>query len=590
MGDPDRGGEGPLIRVAEAISDGTPVDWQKETSEHGALRVKLGRLRLLEAVASAHRDAAGASAVGSSGSSPAAATSGAADPMARTGGDPVALPSRWGPLLILEKLDTGGFADVYRAHDPTLQREVALKLRHPGKTGNGSRSRDFLDEARRLARVRHPNVLVVHGADKHDGMVGLWTDLLEGKTLERCLTQQGPFSAHEAALVGIDLCGALAAVHAAGLVHRDVKTTNVMREKGGRIVLMDFGSASEVALANGAGNSRQRAGTPLAMAPEVLLHGEPPSRSADIYGLGVLLYRLVSARYPIEVQNLSELVEKHREGARVPLRDVRPDLPLSFVDIVERALDRDPTRRHPSAGAMEQALVASLDARKPDRPDPAPRRWPYRAAAAVMVLMLGFAIWALWPRPLIVETSLVRHASRHGAREILSSGARVGPGDRLGLEILVSEPMHAYVVNEDAQGETFVLFPAGLDLENPLPPRIRVQLPGRLAGIQQAWVVTSAGGSETILLVLSREPLPEIEEIIATLPLAEPGRPPVYPEIEPQALREAIRGIGGIAPSAPPSSAPGPGRLKDLARLLPQGSEVAEGVWIHRFELDNPGR
>ncbi|MGH7343251.1 MAG: serine/threonine-protein kinase, partial [Candidatus Rokuibacteriota bacterium] len=411
--------EGPLIRVAEAISDGAPVDWQKETSEHGALRAKLGRLRLLEAVASAHRDAAGASAVDSSGSSPVATTFGEADPMARTGGDPVVHPSHWGPLLILEKLDTGGFADVYRAHDPKLQREVALKLRHLGKTGNGSRSRDFLDEARRLARVRHPNVVVVHGADKHDGMVGLWTDLLEGKTLERCLTQQGPFSAHEAALVGIDLCGALAAVHAAGLVHRDVKTTNVMREKGGRIVLMDFGSASEVD-AGGADNSRQRAGTPLAMAPEVLLHGEPPSRSADIYGLGVLLYRLVSARYPIEVQNLSELVEKHREGARVPLRDVRPDLPLPFVDIVERALDPDPTRRHASAGAMEQALVASLDARKPDRPDPAPRlRWPYRAAAAAIVAVLGLTIWALWPRPLAVETSLVRHASGQGAREIL---------------------------------------------------------------------------------------------------------------------------------------------------------------------------
>lgn len=585
MGAPERDDEGPLIRVAEAISDGTPVDWQKETSEHGALRAKLGRLRLLEAVASAHRDAAEAGAVGSRGSRPAAATFGAADPMARTGGDHVALPSRWGPLLILEKLDTGGFADVYRAHDPTLQREVALKLRHPGKTGNGSRSRDFLDEARRLARVRHPNVVVVHGADKHDGMVGLWTDLLEGKTLERCLTQQGPFSAHEAALVGIDLCGALAAVHAAGLVHRDVKTTNVMREKGGRIVLMDFGSASEVA-ANGADNSRQRAGTPLAMAPEVLLHGEPPSRSADIYGLGVLLYRLVSARYPIEVQNLSELVEKHREGARVPLRDVRPDLPLPFVDVVERALDRDPTRRHPSAGAMEQALVASLDARKPDRPDLAPRRWPYPAAAAAMVLMLGFATWALWPRPLTVETSLFRES--YGARELLSSGARVRPGDRLGLEILVSEPMHAYVFNEDAQGENFVLFPAGLDLENPLPPRIRVHLPGRLAGIQHAWVVTSAGGSEMILLVVSREPLEEIEELIARLPRAAPGRQPVYPKIEPQELGEVVRGIGGMAPSAPPTTTPG--QVKKLLGHLPDWGEVSSGVWVRRFDLENPGR
>src|SRR5262249_58530632 len=106
--------------------------------------------------------------------------------------------------------------------------------------------------ARRLARVRHPNVVTVHGADLHDRRAGLWMEALRGRTLEERLRHEGPLGAREAALVGAELCGALAAVHGQGLVHGDVKTHNVMREgapgsarDAGRIVLMDFGSAHE---------------------------------------------------------------------------------------------------------------------------------------------------------------------------------------------------------------------------------------------------------------------------------------------------------------------------------------------------------
>ena len=271
-------------------------------------------------------------------------------------GNPI--PGAWGSLAILEKLGEGSFGVVYRAYDPSLQRQVALKLLRvaPGP------SHELLEEAKRLARVRHANVLIVHGADLRDGAVGIWTELIAGATLEDYLAQNGPMGASEARAIGLDLCRALAAVHAHGLVHRDLKASNVMREHGGRIVLMDFGSVG-ISTTTSSDNIY---GTPLTMAPEQLLGG-PVGPTADIFGLGTLLYRLTSGQYPLEARSVPELVEKHRAGAAIPLRDRRPDLPTDFVQVVDRATQSDPDARFPSAGAMERALSASTGTAAPVR-------------------------------------------------------------------------------------------------------------------------------------------------------------------------------------------------------------------------------
>src|SRR5262249_41036774 len=147
----------------------------------------------------------------------------------------------WGDLRVGGPLGAGVYGDVHRAFDPGLRKEVALKFW--GRTSQQLTIEQQQDEARRLARVHHPNVLLVLGVGVHDGQVGMWTELLEGSTLEELLSEKGPGDWREAAVYGIDVCRALNAVHAAGLVHRDVKAANVMRERGGRIVLMDFGSA-----------------------------------------------------------------------------------------------------------------------------------------------------------------------------------------------------------------------------------------------------------------------------------------------------------------------------------------------------------
>lgn len=560
--------KGLLLRIATEISDGAPVDWEAQTpaASDGATRSKLSTLRLLETVADVHR---------------------AIDLPARgkDNGHGEDAPTRWGPLRIVGKIDRGGFAHVYRAFDPTLQREVALKLPLPGITGVGRRSADFINEARRLARVRHPNVVVVHGADVHEGRVGIWTDLVEGKTLEQCLREQGPFSAHEATLIGIGLCGALAAVHAVGLVHRDVKTSNVMREKGGRLVLMDFGSSGEEIPDRAAASGRGISGTPLSMAPEVLLKGEAPSRAADIYAMGVLLYRLVSGRFPIEAGSIPDLVEKHRMGRSTTLLDVRPDLPAEFIQVVERALSPDPAQRYPSAGAMERALLGK-DTVPLSQPAPvARRRWiPY--AVSAMVSLVCVSVWALWPAPLAVELSLYRDNA--GVHEPLRSGSRIRPGDRLGLELLGSRPVHAYVLNEDARGDAFLLFPAGLDVVNPLPRRKRVQLPGSRDAVPQYWIVTSTGGVESILVIVSRDPLPQIEAAVAGLPRAGPKEGPAYAQLEPGTVRRVLRGIGGMGPSTSTTGEQARDRLSELVNLLPEEATTGGRIRVRLYELENP--
>ena len=240
-----------------------------------------------------------------------------------------------------QTLGTGGFGAVYRAHDPTLARDVALKLRH----GHGD-DLDYIDEARKLARVLHPNVLIIHGADIRDGRAGIWTELIDGQTLEEIL-ERGPLSAEETIRVGVDLCKALAAVHSAGLIHGDIKSRNVMRARGGRVVLMDFGAVTEIGVP-------AIAGTPVALAPE-LLDGGAPTPASDIYSLGVLLYRLVTAEWPFADLSFGALQDPNRPV--VPVRDRRADLPTAFAQVVERALSVSPTVRPASAGEMERALI-----------------------------------------------------------------------------------------------------------------------------------------------------------------------------------------------------------------------------------------
>ena len=263
-------------------------------------------------------------------------------------------------MQIVGEIGRGRFGAVYRAIDPRLDREVALKLLHVLEPAQHHQATAVIKEGRVLAQIRHTNVVTVFGADYFDERVGLWMEFIKGQTLKQIQQEQGPCSAQEAALIGLNLCLALAAVHRAGVLHRDIKAQNVMREIGGRIVLMDFG-ASEW-FGPGTPSSMPLKGTPLYLAPE-LLDGHEATAGSDIYALGVLLYHLVTGRYPYEAPDLDTLRRAHRLGRTTRLHDIRPDLPDGFVGTIECALDPERKRRFGSAGSMQFALAEAFGLR-----------------------------------------------------------------------------------------------------------------------------------------------------------------------------------------------------------------------------------
>ena len=303
-----------LLQLAQAVASGSDVDWNTAETSLGAdpeLRDALAQLKIVEQLATVCRstDQQDDASVTSSGSAP--------------------LKS-WGRLEIRRELGRGRFGTVYLAWDPALECEVALKIMH-----DAERSAAVIQEARLLARVRHPNVVTVHGVDQYDQAVGLRMEFVEGLSLKQALAARGVLGAQEAALIGIDLCRAVAAVHKAGLLHRDIKTHNVMREAGGRIVLMDFG-AGEIRTAD-LNAPRIRIGTPLYIAPEIF-EGQPSTIASDIYSLGVLLFHLVTLKYPVGGDTVQSVIDAHARQSRIALADVRPDLPpRSFVSSSARS-------------------------------------------------------------------------------------------------------------------------------------------------------------------------------------------------------------------------------------------------------------
>lgn len=320
-----------LERLAAAILDGTPVDWAGLSSSEAVAEFG-SELRVVAGIASLHRSLS--------------------DDESEALRFPPTFPWQVGTLMLTAPLGRGTYGEVFRAWDSQLHRDVAVKLLFSGPRRGDTASR-ALDEGRLLARVRHANVVTVHAVEQIEGRIGLVTEYLEGRTLARVLDESGPFAASDTAEIGLRLCGALAAVHGAGLLHRDIKAQNVMRESGGRIVLMDFGTGHELDAVSG---GHVLAGTPLYLAPELFL-GAPASVASDIYALAVLLFHLLTGQYPVEGQTLDEVRAAHRNGRARHLRDLRPDLPSALSTAIERGLAADPKERHESAEAFAEAIA-----------------------------------------------------------------------------------------------------------------------------------------------------------------------------------------------------------------------------------------
>jgi serine/threonine-protein kinase len=557
-----------LLSIAGSISDREPLDWEGLRNQLPADQAEIvEQLRFVESVA-------------------------------RLGED---TPTVWGPYAIVGEIGRGAFGTVYRAHDPELNREVALKVVRPVQSDAPFDSERAVAEARTVARVNHANVVRVFRVDRIRDEIGMAMELISGETLDALVRQRGPFSANEAAVVGMDLCRALAAVHGTGTLHGDVKAHNVMRGAGGHITLTDFGTSKDLSreLRRLEGDF---AGTPLYLAPEVF-RGAPRTVASDVYSLGVLLFYLVSGTYPVDGATSTEVGRRHDQpGARRLLRDVRPDLPDDFVRVVEQALADDPQARFPSAGAFESALSRTVT--RPTRFGMVPK--PVYVMSALLLLGAIVAFVAPWrsddrrvaaaPATSGAAAALPAGSYRVDAavyREVdgvdqkLEPGARLSIGDRLTLHLHMSVPAYVYVVNEDEMGDSYLLFPIKDRTDvNPLPGGAAHRLPSR-ANERLSWQVTSAGIREHFLIFVSPEPSPAFDRLFSSLPAPEPDAP-LAVKI-PGAMVDTLRGIGGLV-STPVHADKGMRYVPAYSTALPPGEETAHGLWVRQIAFENPAK
>ena len=276
-----------------------------------------------------------------------------------------------GKYFVQELLGRGGMGDVYKATLLGLDRPIALKLLAArGFRADPALGRRFEREAAASSRLRHPNTIeVVDFGAAEDGSLYLAMEFVPGRTLAQVIADEAPLSAASAAHLLAQVLAALSDAHARGIIHRDLKPANVMvdplRDPAGFVKVVDFGIAT---LADGAAEADERLtgqgmvyGTPAYMSPEQI-RGEPLDPRSDLYSAGVMLFEMLSGVLPFEAPTPMAVAARHLADRAPRLSERRPDVRVlpAVEALVARALEKDPARRPPSAGAMREELAAAI--------------------------------------------------------------------------------------------------------------------------------------------------------------------------------------------------------------------------------------
>ncbi|MBK9036861.1 MAG: protein kinase [Myxococcales bacterium] len=246
---------------------------------------------------------------------------------------------------LIEAIGRGGMGDVYRALDRELDEEIALKVVHDALVAVPGVLERFRAEVKLARRVTHKNVARTYELGRADGLTYFTMELVTGESLTERL-RPGPLAPPLAIAIAVELCDALAAAHAVGVIHRDLKPDNVMLARDGRVVLTDFGVA-----ALSVGGDASSSGTPRYMAPEQV-RGEPPSPLVDVYALGLVLYEMVTGR-PGFAGTVATVLDAKQATTPIDLAGVEP----SLAAVIARAMAHEPTLRWPGVAALRAALA-----------------------------------------------------------------------------------------------------------------------------------------------------------------------------------------------------------------------------------------
>jgi serine/threonine protein kinase len=338
-----------------------------------------------------------------------------------------------GNYQIVAEIGRGGMAVVYRAYQPSLNREVAIKVLPPQFTFDQQFVERFVREAQAAASLRHPHIIVIHDVAEQNGLYYIVMELLTGRTLRQLIEQEGALPPARAARLVEQIASALDYAHRRGFVHRDVKPDNIFVDQGDRVTLTDFGIA-KAAWGTQLTKTGMLVGTPQYMSPEQA-QGEDVGPATDIYALGIVAYQMLSGRVPFQGTTPHAILYQQIHELPPPLRSVRSGLPPAVDSVLNAALAKEPRARYASAGKFAQALATTVAggapvpppvpptprpgapparaARAPTRPAPPRRRsllWLWALAAVAVVVVVLVVILLLTGGPSPVDTTATEQA------------------------------------------------------------------------------------------------------------------------------------------------------------------------------------
>jgi serine/threonine-protein kinase len=261
-----------------------------------------------------------------------------------------------GRYLLEGTLASGGMGALFRGRDEVLDRPVAVKVLHPHLAETDAAAR-FLREGRVLGSLMHPNLATIFDMDSEGGLPYLVMEFVEGESLAEVIDRDAPVSRPAGMPIALQLCRGLAYMHERGVVHRDIKPQNILITKGDRVRIVDFG------IARGPEAAEMTApgwvmGTAQYLAPEIVA-GEAATPRSDLYALGVVLYRLFTARLPFEGDDPFAVALQHRTAPVPPPTQFVPDMPPALAEVLLRLLEKEPRDRYQTASAVGAALAGA---------------------------------------------------------------------------------------------------------------------------------------------------------------------------------------------------------------------------------------
>ncbi|HET9703023.1 MAG TPA: protein kinase [Vicinamibacterales bacterium] len=314
-----------------------------------------------------------------------------------------------GPYRIVARVGAGGMGEVFKAWDPRLERDVAIKLLHPEAAGDAARQRRLLAEGRAASALNHPNILRVYDADVDGQSYYLVSEWLEGKSLRDELTR-GPMALRRLLDLAVQIADGLAAAHANGIVHRDIKPDNIMLARDGTARIVDFGLARSDPHAPSAVHHSAHAatvsldgglsGTPGYMSPEQA-RGTPGDFRTDQFSFGALLYEMATGRHAFRRDSITDTLSAVVHEEPRPIADLNPRIPAPVRWTIERCLAKDAGERYSATDDLARELRLTRDrlaeALAEPKPDAAPSlaapwKLPASIAAAAVIGAIGMLL------------------------------------------------------------------------------------------------------------------------------------------------------------------------------------------------------